>query len=408
VKSGRLKIDWARQYMAVLGAIRTEFEETKPLQGMIVGMALHVEAKTAVLVETLAAAGAEVHITGCNPLSTQDDVAEALNEVAGVFCYAKRGVGVAEYYAAIDRVLDARPSITIDDGMDLIHRLHTVRRDLLDTVIGGCEETTTGIHRLRAMAAEGKLEFPVIAVNDTPMKRFFDNVHGTGESALTALMVTTNALIAGKRLVVAGYGFCGRGLARKASGLGARVIVTEVDPRRALEAHMDGYDVMTMEAAARIGDIFVTTTGNMSVISGNHFPVMKNGAILCNAGHFNVEINIPWLEDHAESIERRDGIDTYIINGKALHVLAEGRLVNLAVPKGMGHPIEVMDLSFALQALSAQYIAEQGAGLSGGVYDVPAAIDERVARLKLQSIGISIDSLTDQQKRYMESWDLGT
>jgi adenosylhomocysteinase len=408
LKSGELKMGWARQYMPVLAAIRNEFEEKKPLAGMTVGMALHVEAKTAVLVETLVAAGAKVHITGCNPLSTQDDVVEALNEIEGVYCYAKRGASVEEYYAAIDSVLDASPSITIDDGMDLIHRIHTSRRDLLDFVIGGCEETTTGIHRLRAMAADDELLFPVMAVNDTPMKRFFDNVHGTGESALTALMVTTNALIGGKHFVVAGYGFCGRGLARKAHGLGARVIVTEVDTRRALQAHMDGYAVMTMEDAAKTGDIFVTTTGNTSVITERHFKMMKNGAILCNAGHFNVEIDIPWLEEHSEDFEKRDGIDTYVIHGRSLHVLAEGRLVNLAVPKGMGHPIEVMDLSFALQALCTVFIARHGGTLAGGVYDVPADIDERVAQLKLESLGISIDTLTEEQIRYMSSWNIGT
>jgi adenosylhomocysteinase len=408
MNSGRLKISWARQYMKVLETIRGEFEQEKPLAGLIVGMALHVEAKTAVLVETLAAGGAEVHITGCNPLSTQDDVAAALSEVPGVSCYAKRGVGTKEYYAAIDRVLDARPDITIDDGMDLIHRLHTDRRELLDGIIGGCEETTTGIHRLRAMSAEGKLAFPVVAVNDTPMKRYFDNVHGTGESALTAIMVTTNALIAGKRLVVAGYGFCGRGLAHKAKGLGARVIVTEVDPRRALEAHMDGFSVMTMDEAASIGEIFVTTTGNVHVIAGEHFPLMQPGAVLCNAGHFNVEIDIPWLETHAERVEKRDGIDTYFIEGKPIHVLAEGRLVNLAVPKGMGHPIEVMDLSFSLQALSARYIAEHGRELEPGVHNVPVAIDERVARLKLSSLGIAIDQLSPEQRDYLSSWEIGT
>jgi adenosylhomocysteinase len=401
-------MQWARQYMPVLAEIRRTFQEEQPLSGLTVGMALHVEAKTAVLAETLAAAGAEVHITGCNPLSTQDDVAEALNRVEGVTCYAKRGVGVEEYYAAIDRVLDASPSITIDDGMDLIYRLHTTRRELLDSVIGGCEETTTGIHRLKAMAQEGELRYPVIAVNDTPMKRFFDNVHGTGESALSAIMATTNALIAGKHLVVAGYGYCGNGLSKKAHGLGARVIVTEVDPRRALQAHMDGYEVRSMDEAAALGDIFVTTTGNTSVITGRHFPKMKNGAILANAGHFNVEIDIDWLESHAEATVEREGIKTYLIDGKAIHVLAEGRLVNLATPKGMGHPIEVMDLSFALQALCTAYIAHYGSDLEGGVYEVPAEIDERVANLKLALLGISIDVLTDEQVRYMSSWDIGT
>ncbi len=406
--SGDLKIRWARQYMPVLSSIRERFEQEKPFAGMTIGMALHVEAKTAVLVETLVAGGAEVHITGCNPLSTQDDVSFALNTREGIHSYAKRGATVEEYYAGIDRVLDARPAVTIDDGMDLIHRLHTERREILDAVIGGCEETTTGVHRLRAMAREGALRFPVIAVNDTPMKRFFDNVHGTGESSLAAVMITTNVLIAGRRVVVAGYGYCGRGLAQKARSLGARVIVTEVDPRRALQAHMDGFEVMPMDAAAALGDIFITTTGNTGIITERHFPKMKSGAILANAGHFDVEIDVDWLERNADAVERREGINTYILDGTALHVLAEGRLVNLATPKGMGHPIEVMDLSFAVQALSALHIARHGRELSPGVHDVPSAIDEEVARLKLDVLGLAIDRLTPEQEDYMSSWTIGT
>jgi len=406
--SGEGKIEWARQYMPVLTAIQKQFERDPPLSGVTVGMALHVEAKTAVFVDTLVAGGASVHITGCNPLSTQDDVAAALNRRKSVRCYAKRGVTAEEYYDAIDCVLDAHPQVTIDDGMDLIHRLHTGRRDLLPDVIGGCEETTTGVHRLRSMARDGKLLVPVIAVNDTPMKRFFDNVHGTGESALAALMTTTNTLIAGKNFVIAGFGFCGKGLARKAHGLGANVIVTEVDPRRALEAHMDGFSPMSMDQAAPLGDIFVTTTGNMDVITGRHFSRMKSGAILANAGHFNVEIDVKWLDSHASSVVHREGIATYRINGKVLHLLAEGRLVNLATPRGMGHPIEVMDLSFSLQALSTQYIAEHGRSLAPGVYDVPASIDERVARLKLDTLGIAIDELTPAQREYSNQWALGT
>jgi adenosylhomocysteinase len=326
----------------------------------------------------------------------------------GVECYAKRGASVEEYYAAIDKVLDAAPVITVDDGMDLIYRIHTKRTDLIPTVIGGCEETTTGVHRLRAMAKDKQLRFPVIAVNDTPMKRFFDNVHGTGESALTAIMATTNVLMAGKCVVVAGYGFCGRGLARKLHGLGARVVVTEIDPRRALEAYMDGFTVMPMDDAAKTGEIFITTTGNTSVISSRHFSAMRDGVILANAGHFNVEIDVNWLEQHAERVERRDGIDSYQIDRKTVHVLAEGRLVNLAIPKGMGHPVEVMDLSFALQALSVLYIAEHGRGLSPGVYNVPEAIDEEVARAKLLALGLSIDALTPEQQHYMGSWSEGT
>jgi len=406
--TGKLKIEWAGQYMPALAAIKKQFAKEKPFEGMTIGMALHVEAKTANLVQTLAAGGAEVHITGCNPLSTQDDVAEALGTVKNVHCYAKRACTTDEYYAAIDQVLDAKPVITIDDGMDLIHYIHTKRRDLIKKVIGGCEETTTGIHRLRAMAAEGKLEFPVVAVNDTPMKHFFDNVHGTGESVLSSIMITTNTLIAGKYFVVAGYGYCGRGLARKAHGLGAKVVVTEIDPRRALEAHMDGFMVMTMEDAAKIGDIFVTTTGNMGVIAAKHFKLLKNGAILSNAGHFNVEIDIDWLRKNADKVIPRDGIETFMLKGKAIHVLAEGRLVNLATPKGMGHPIEVMDLSFALQALCTLYIAKNGKKMKGGVYDVPNEIDEQVANLKLSSLGLSIDSLSKEQKKYGCSWDIGT
>ena len=408
MSTGMQKIEWAAQYMPVLAAIKRQFTKEKPFAGMTIGMALHVEAKTANLVATLSAGGAKVHITGCNPLSTQDDVAEALNTMKNVRCYAKRGCTVEEYYAAIDAVLDADPVITIDDGMDLIHRLHTTRRNQLKKIIGGCEETTTGIHRLRAMAAEKKLEFPVVAVNDTPMKRFFDNVHGTGESSLASIMITTNVLIAGKYVVVAGYGFCGRGLARKAHGLGAKVIVTEIDPRRALEAHMDGYHVMSMEDAAKIGDIFITMTGNVSVINKKHFGHLKDGAILANSGHFNVEIDIGTLARIADKIVHRDGIDTYVLKKKAVHVLAEGRLVNLATPKGMGHPIEVMDLSFALQALCAEYIGMNGKKLRGGVYEVPREIDERVAHMKLSSLGLSIDSMTKEQKTYSESWDIGT
>jgi adenosylhomocysteinase len=408
MSSGKLKIEWAAQYMPVLAAIRKQFEKERPFAGMTIGMALHVEAKTANLVSALAAGGAEVHITGCNPLSTQDDVAEALNDVRNVHCYAKRACSVDEYYAAIDKVLDARPVITIDDGMDLIHYIHTKRRDLIRKVIGGCEETTTGIHRLRAMAAEGKLEFPVIAVNDTPMKRFFDNVHGTGESALSSIMITTNTLIAGKYFVVAGYGFCGRGLAKKAHGLGAKIIVTEIDPRRALEAHMDGFMVMSMDDAAAMGDIFVTTTGNVAVIAARHFRKLKNGAILSNAGHFNVEIDIAWLHKNADKVIQRDGIETFMLKGKAVHVLAEGRLVNLATPKGMGHPIEVMDLSFALQALCTLHIAKNGKKMKGGVYDVPQEIDVQVANLKLSSLGLSFDEMTNEQKKYLCSWDIGT
>ena len=405
--TGEQKIQWAQQYMPVLNAIRERFEKEKPLTGHRIGMALHVEAKTACLVRTLAAGGAEVYITGCNPLSTQDDVAEVLR-AGGIACYAQRGCNTEESYAAIDKVLDAHPTLTIDDGMDLINRVHLDRRDALQGIIGACEETTTGIHRLRAMEADGKLEFPVIAVNDTPMKHYFDNVHGTGESALASIMLTTNVLIVGRHVVVAGYGYCGRGVATKARALGARVIVTEIDPHRALQAHFDGFDVMCMEEAAKVGDLFITTTGNCSIITGHHFPLMKSGAILSNAGHFNNEIEIPWLAKHASAVEHRDGIDTYVIGGKKIHLLAEGRLVNLATPKGMGHPVEVMDLSFAVQALSVEYVAKHGRELAAGVHDVPTEIDEYIARLKLAAVGATLDTLTAEQKEYMCRWNHGT
>ncbi|HJJ28407.1 MAG TPA: adenosylhomocysteinase [Methanocorpusculum sp.] len=405
--SGEQKIQWAWQYMPVLQAIKARFEKEKPLAGHRIGMALHVEAKTACLARTLAAGGADVSITGCNPLSTQDDVAEALS-LGGIKCYAKRGCTSAEYYAAIDKVLDAKPTLTIDDGMDLINRVHLDRRDALEQLIGGCEETTTGIHRLKAMHKDDRLEIPVIDVNDTPMKHYFDNVHGTGESALSSIMLTTNILVAGKHVVVGGYGYCGRGVAAKARALGARVIVTEIDPRKALQAHFDGFDVMSMNEAAKIGDLFITTTGNCDIVTDRHFPLLKDGALLANAGHFNTEITIPWLEAHAEKIEHRDSIDTYVVNGKKIHVLAEGRLVNLSTSKGMGHPIEVMDLSFAVQALSVEYMAKNGKSLKPGVIDVPTEIDEYIALLKLESVGASIDVLTPEQTAYMNSWNHGT
>ncbi|MDR3102796.1 MAG: adenosylhomocysteinase [Methanocalculaceae archaeon] len=405
--TGQQKIEWAQQYMPVLNAIRERFEKEKPLMGQRIGMALHVEAKTACLVKTLAAGGANVCITGCNPLSTQNDVAAALCG-SGIACYAERGCTTWEYYAAIDKILDAHPTLIIDDGMDLIHRVHLDRRDVLPEIVGACEETTTGIHRLWAMETEKKLEFPVIAVNDTPMKHYFDNVHGTGESVLASIMLTTNMLLAGRRVVVAGYGYCGRGVAVKARSLGARVIVTEIDPRRALQAYFDGFDVISMDKAAPVGDLFITTTGNCNILTGRHFPLLKSGVALSNAGHFNNEIEIPWLEEHAAVIEHRDGIDTYVINGKNIHLLAEGRLVNLATPKGMGHPIEVMDLSFAVQALSAEYVAKHGCELKPGVHDVPSEIDEYIARLKLDAVGASIDELSAEQKEYMCSWNHGT
>ena len=406
IASGDLKIEWVRRHMPVLEQIRKDFEKEKPFAGKKIAMALHVEAKTAALVETLAAGGAEVAITGCNPLSTQDDVAAALSAKKGISCFAKYGCSNEEYYEAIDKVLDIVPDITIDDGADLIMKIHKERTSLLETLLGGCEETTTGIHRLVAMQEAGVLKMPVLAVNDARTKFLFDNRYGTGQSAWDGIMRTTNLLVAGKNVVVGGYGWCGRGVAMRADGLGASVIVTEVDPVRALEAAMDGYRVMTMEKAAAIGDIFVTTTGNRDIISGKHFPQMKDGALLANAGHFNVEINLEDLRALSAEPPKtvRKNIEEYLVNGKRIDVLADGRLVNLAA--GDGHPAEVMDMSFANQALGVKYIAEHR--LECGVHNIPKEIDDGIALLKLRSMGIDIDLLSDGQKEYMEDWEAGT
>ena len=405
IEQGTSKIEWAKGHMPVLGEIRERFEKERPLRGHIIGMALHVEAKTAALVETLVVGGAKVAITGCNPLSTQDDVALALNKQKNVKCYAKHGCSTKEYYTAIDAVLDHNPDITIDDGADLIFKLHADRRELLPNIIGACEETTTGVRRLRAMQADGMLKFPVIAVNDARTKFLFDNRYGTGQSTLDGIIRTTNLLIAGKNVVIAGYGWCGRGVAMRAKGHGANVIITEVDPVRALEARMDGYRVMTMREAAKLGDLFITTTGNKDVITKEHFRSMKDGVILANAGHFNVEINLEQLSEMAKSIrEVRANIDEYDLGDKKLHLLAKGRLVNLAT--GDGHPIEVMDMSFSLQALCVRYIAEHA--LKNQVYDVPQEIDEYVANLKLKSMQIEIDQMSAEQREYVSGWRHGT
>ncbi|HEY3360641.1 MAG TPA: adenosylhomocysteinase [Methanosarcina sp.] len=405
IESGNMKMDWARSHMPVLAIVREKFEEEKPLKGMKVGMALHVEAKTAVLVETLAAGGAEVSITGCNPLSTQDDVALALGTRKNISCFARYGVGSQEYYDAIDRVLDFKPDITIDDRADLIFKLHKERTDLLPNILGGCEETTTGVHRLHAMEKEGALKMPVIAVNDAMTKYLFDNRYGTGQSAWDGINRTTNLLVAGKNVVVAGYGWCGRGVAMRASGLGANVIVTEVDPIRALEAKMDGYRVMKMADAAKLGELFVTTTGNRDILTAEDFKSMPDGAILANSGHFNVEIDMEALASLAKSIRTvRNNIKEYDLGDRRINVIAEGRLVNLAA--GDGHPAEVMDMSFANQALCVRYIAENK--LPNGVHKVPLELDTFVARMKLESMGITIDELTPTQKCYMSGWECGT
>ncbi|QOS10318.1 adenosylhomocysteinase [Haloferax gibbonsii] len=407
---GRRKMDWALQHMPILQELREQFESEQPLDGEVVGMAMHVEAKTANLVELLALGGAEVAITGCNPLSTHDDVSAALDANDDITSYAVRGVDEEDYYAAIDAVIAHEPTVTVDDGMDMVFTIHEEYPELIDTIVGGAEETTTGVHRLRAMDEDGELNYPVFAVNDTPMKRLFDNVHGTGESSLATIAMTTNLSYAGKNVVVGGYGYCGKGVAKKASGQNANVIVTEVDPRRALEAHMEGYDVMPMEEAATVGDVFITTTGNRDVITREDFENMKDGVLLANAGHFDIEIDLDALSDLAvDEYEARDGVDAYELeDGRRLNVLAEGRLVNLASPIALGHPVEVMDQSFGVQAVVVRELVENGDAYDAGVHDVPDELDREVAEIKLEAEGIEFDSMTDEQREYMGSWAHGT
>jgi len=409
-EEGRRKIDWAIQHMPILAALRERFEADQPFAGERIGMAMHVEAKTAALVETLAAGGGEVAITGCNPLSTHDDVSAALDAHDAIDCYAKRGVDDEAYYDAIEAVIAHEPTVTVDDGADLIFRIHEHHPGLIDSIRGGCEETTTGVHRLRAMDDDDALEYPVFAVNDTPMKRLFDNVHGTGESALASIAMTTNLSWAGKTVVVAGYGDCGRGVAKKAAGQNARVVVVEVDERRALEAHMEGYDVMPMADAAREGDVFITTTGNRDVIVREHFEAMNDGAVLANAGHFDVEIDLDALSDLAVATrEVRDGVRQYeMADGRRLNVLAEGRLVNLATPVALGHPVEVMDQSFGMQAVCVRELVENGGAYDEGVHDVPDDLDREVAAIKLDAEGVEYDSLSAEQEAYLNSWQHGT
>lgn len=403
-------MDWAREHMPILASLREEFTESQPFAGEVIGMAMHVEAKTAVLAELLAEGGAEVAITGCNPLSTHDDVSAALDAHETVTSYAERGVDDDAYYAAMEAVIEHEPTITVDDGMDLIAAIHEDYPELIDTIVGGCEETTTGVHRLRAMDDDGALEYPVFAVNDTPMKRLFDNVHGTGESVLASIAMTTNLSYAGKTVVVGGYGDCGRGVAKKAAGQNARVIVTEVDARRALEAHMEGYEVMPMHEAAKEGEVFVTTTGNRDVITAEDFEVMQDGVLLANAGHFDVEIDLVALEEMAAEVtEPRDGIEAYVMpDGRELNVLAEGRLVNLATPVALGHPVEVMDQSFGVQAVCVRELVESGDAYEAGVHEVPDDLDREVAEIKLDAEGVAFDDLSEAQAEYMGSWQHGT
>ena len=403
---GRSQISWAEKHMPVLVMLREKALEEKPLRGARIGAVLHVTKETAVLMKTLRAAGAEIALAGSNPLSTQDDVAAALVD-EGVHVYAWRGETEEEYYWAISKVAEFEPHVVLDDGADLHAYLHSEALDVAEKVRGGTEETTTGVVRLHALEGEGLLKYPVIAVNDAYTKHLFDNRYGTGQSSIDGLLRATNILLAGKNFVVAGYGWCGRGIAMRARGMGARVIVTEVDPIRALEAYMDGYTVMPMIKAAEIGDIFITATGNRDVIRREHIERMKDGAILANSGHFNVEVSVKDLEEMAVEKRRiRPYLDEYKLpDGRRIYLAAEGRLVNLVAAEG--HPSEVMDMSFANQYLSAVYLYREG-GLKPGVHRVPLEQDRLVASLKLKAMGVEIDSLTEEQRRYLESWKLGT
>ncbi|HEY6679869.1 MAG TPA: adenosylhomocysteinase [Actinomycetota bacterium] len=406
---GRERIDWASGEMPVLRQIRERFDKERPLNGITIAACLHVTTETANLMETLAAGGAEVLLAASNPLSTQDDVAAALTEQSGVETFAIKGEDNDTYYKHINAVLDLRPMITMDDGADLVSVLHTQRADQLPEVLGGTEETTTGVIRLRAMAGDGALAYPIVSVNDADTKHLFDNRFGTGQSTMDAIMRSTNRLIAGKTFVVAGFGMCGRGVASRARGMGAHVIVTEVDPTSALEAVMEGYRVMPIRDAARVGDLFVTVTGDTGVIRREHFELMKDGAILANSGHFDVEIDKSALRELATGGVRRlrEFVDEYTLaDGRRINLLGEGRLVNLAAAEG--HPAAVMDMSFANQALAVEWMVKNHATLEKKVYPVPVEIDREVARLKLRAMNVEIDQLTAEQDEYLHSWQQGT
>ncbi|MFC1804559.1 adenosylhomocysteinase [Candidatus Omnitrophota bacterium] len=408
-KKGGLRVEWARNNMPVLQLIAARFKRQLPLEGYKVAACLHVTTETGVLVEALKAAGAKVAVCASNPLSTQDDVAAYLAKGLGVDVYAIKGEDTKTYYKHIRSVLAMKPCITMDDGADLVSMIHRQPAKYnMDGIIGGTEETTTGVIRLRALSSEGKLGYPIIAVNDAQTKHFFDNRYGTGQSTIDGIIRATNKLLAGSIFVVCGYGWCGRGVAMRAKGMAARVIIVEVDPLRALEATMDGYEVMPIARAARLGEIFVTTTGDTSVIRREHFKLMKDGAIVSNAGHFNVEIDIPGLKKLSKSRKRiREFVDEYTQrDGRKIYLLGEGRLINLAAAEG--HPAQVMDMSFANQALSAEYLAKHYKKLEPEVYGVPQKIDKEIARLKLKSMGIRIDSLTREQEKYLSSWEIGT
>ncbi len=407
-KKGALRIEWAANNMPVLRLIAQRFRKERPLRGTRLACCLHVTTETGVLMEVLKSGGADISLCASNPLSTQDDVAASLVRHLKISVFAIKGENTKTYYKHIKSVLEARPDVTMDDGADLVSMVHSSKSMVHSNIIGGTEETTTGVVRLRALANQGKLRYPIIAVNDAQTKYLFDNRYGTGQSTVDGIIRATNKLLAGSTFVVCGYGWCGRGVAMRAKGMAARVIIVEVDPLRALEATMDGYEAMPIKDAARIGDVFVTTTGNTSVVRREHFLLMKDGAIVANSGHFNVEIDIPALEKLSKKKKRiRDFVDEYILkDGCKIYLLGEGRLINLVAAEG--HPAQVMDMSFANQALSAEYIVKNYRKLKKEVYKVPKAIDERIADLKLKSMGIKIDALTKEQKQYLSSWEIGT
>jgi len=405
---GKLRIEWANQSMPVLNIIRKRFEKEKPLKDVRLAACLHVTTETASLMQTLKAGGADVVICASNPLSTQDDVAASLVKHDRIPTFAIKGEDAKTYYKHIMATLDVKPQMTMDDGADLVSVLHTQRKNLLGHVIGGTEETTTGVIRLRSMANTGVLQYPIIAVNDAQTKHFFDNRYGTGQSTMDGIIRATNRLIAGSIFVIAGYGWCGRGLAMRAKGMGANVVVTEIDPLKSIEAVMDGYQVMPMADAAKIGDIFVTVTGDIKVIRAEHFRAMKDGAIVCNTGHFNVEIDLEALSKMKKKKRQiREFVEEFTLpNGRKINVLGEGRLINLASAEG--HPSSVMDMSFANQALSAEFMLQNCTSLESDVYSVPEDIDKEIARLKLNAMGIKIDKLTPEQNKYLASWEMGT
>jgi len=405
---GQDRMEWAEQNMPVLRSIRERFEKEKPLRGMSIGACLHVTTETGVLAATLAAGGAQVSLCASNPLSTQDDVASCLAVNHGIATYAIKGEDHETYYRHIESVLDSKPKITMDDGADLVSMIHTKRRDLLPGILGGTEETTTGVIRLESLASEGALAYPIIAVNNADTKHLFDNRYGTGQSTLDGIIRATNLLVAGLKFVVCGYGWCGRGVALRARGMGANVVVIEVEPVKALEAVMDGYTVSTLAETVSSADVIVTLTGNKHVLRKEHFTAMKDGVILANSGHFNVEIDIPALRALSGEPRRlREYVESFTLSGgKKIHLLGEGRLINLAAAEG--HPAMVMDMSFANQALAVEHLVRKGSSLAKGVYSVPKEIDREIARLKLASMGITIDRLTDEQERYLNSWTEGT